>query len=529
MDPKTLQAVALEVAAARSLSPALTTMVEGLQREPHIALARIWLIRHGSECETCAMRRECPGDVDCLHLVASSGRSRVDDEQRWDRIDGRFRRFPLDVRKVGRIGATGEPLRYSIEGQDTDWVAEPVWIEQEGIECFAGQPLVFRGEVLGVLAVFAREFLSDDCFTWLRTFADQAAVAIANARAFEEVEDLRTQLELERDYLREERMLTHLHFAGIVGSSPALRQIEQQIEAVAPTDAAVLIQGESGTGKELFACAIHERSRRSKQTMVHVNCAAIPRELFESEFFGHAKGSFTGALQERAGRFQVANGGTLFLDEVGEIPLEQQGKLLRALQEGTYSRVGEDSLRSTDVRVIAATNRDLRAEVDAGRFREDLYYRLSVFPLHAPPLRDRVQDIAPLAMHFVRLSSEASGTPLPKLSQRNVRDLEAYHWPGNVRELRNVIERALILARGGRLQFDLQAARSVAPPRQVDSVTHEIRTDAELRADERSNMLAALEAAEWKISGPGGAAELLGLKPTTLRSRLKVLGIGTKR
>ena len=524
MDPRSLQSVALEVAAARSLDRALHEVVRGLHGEPGVALARIWLVRPGTDCATCAMRRECPRDVDCLHLVASAGRSVAQPEVTWDRLDGRFRRFPLNVRKVGRIVSTGEASLLGIDAPNEEWVVDPVWVEQEGIRNFAGQPLVFRGEVLGVLAVFSREDIDVDAFEWLRTFADQAAVAIANARAFDEVEELREQLELERDYLREERLVTQLHSTGIVGRSPALAQLEEQIRAVAPTDASVLIQGESGTGKELIACAIHERSRRAAQPMVHVNCAAIPRELFESEFFGHAKGAFTGALQERAGRFQIANGGTLFLDEVGEIPLEQQGKLLRALQEGRYSRVGEDGLRTTDVRVVAATNRDLREEVAGGRFREDLYYRLSVFPIQAQPLRERVEDIAPLALHFLQVGHDARDGDAPRLTQRNVRDLEAYHWPGNVRELRNVVERAVILARGGRLRFDLAAPQARTGVERGASEP-EIRTDAELRADEAANMRAALDAAGWKVSGPGGAAELLGLKPTTLRSRMQALAL----
>jgi len=524
MKPKALQAVSLEIAAARSLESVLSMVVRGLAAEPGVALARIWLIRPGTDCGTCALREECPREVDCLHLVASEGSSEIDPDLRWDRVDGRFRRFPLGVRKVGLIGSTGEALCYLIDDANEEWIADPVWARNESIRCFAGQPLVFRGEVLGVLAVFQREAMGEIAFDWMRFFADQAAVAIANARAFDEIEELRRQLELERDFLREERKVIR-HFAGLVGESPALSQIQDQVEAVAPTEASVLIQGESGSGKELIACAIHDRSARAGGPMIHVNCAAIPRELFESEFFGHAKGAFTGALQERAGRFQIANGGTLFLDEVGEIPLELQGKLLRVLQEGRYSRVGEDGLRDTDVRVVAATNRDLAVEVAEGRFREDLYYRLSVFPIRVPPLRERPEDVVPIALHFLELASE--GRPTPSLSKRDARELEAYDWPGNVRELRNVVERALILSRGGRLRFDLDPTRPRAPRRAEPST--EIRTDAELREDERRNLLAALEATAWKVSGPGGTAELLGLRPTTLHSRMRAMGIERPR
>jgi transcriptional regulator with GAF, ATPase, and Fis domain len=517
MDPKALQKIALEVAAARSLPSVLDEVVRGLSADPDTVLVRIWLIRPGDQCPTCPLRAECPGEVDCLHLVASAGNSSA--------LDGRFRRFPLNVRKVGVIAGRGEARLLCLDRDGTDWLVDPDWAEEEGIRSFAGQPLVFRGDVLGVLALFSRAAFDEEAFGWLRTFADQAAVAIANARALREVERLKEQVELERDYLREAVKVGRTCL-GMVGESEALRQVQRQVDLVGPTEASVLITGESGTGKELIANGIHERSARAGRPMVRVNCASIPRELFESEFFGHAKGAFTGALSERAGRFQVASGGTLFLDEVGEIPVELQGKLLRVLQEGKYSRVGEDSVRETDVRVIAATNRDLKKEVADGRFRQDLYYRLGVFPLEVPPLRERREDIPLLAAHFLKLATEELNRPAPALRNRDVRALEAYDWPGNVRELQNVIERAVILSTGGRLAVDLEPSteerrdggdRPAAPAR--------VRTEAELREDERANLVAALEAAGWKVSGPGGAAELLDLRPSTLASRMKAMGV----
>ena len=531
MEPTALQTLALEVAAARALEPVLAGLVGGLAREPGVALARIWLIRPGDRCGDCALRAECPGEVDCLHLVASAGRSAVDTGRSWDGVAGRFQRFPLGVRKVGRVGG-GEPLLLPIEPEMASWAVDPDWIRGEGIRAFAGQPLVFRGDVLGVLAVFSREEIDAESFGWLRTFADQAAVAIANARAFEEIERLRRQLELERDYLREEVEAAR-PIAGMVGESPALREIERQIERVAPTGASVLVLGESGTGKELIAAAIHARSGRAARPMVCVDCASIPPELFESEFFGHAKGAFTGALRERAGRFQVASGSTLFLDEVGEIPTELQAKLLRVLQEGRYSRVGEDVVRECDVRLIAATNRDLAREVAGGRFRQDLYYRLSVFPLEVPPLRERRADIPLLAAHFLRRATRGRGTPAPVLREGDVRALLSYDWPGNVRELQNAIERAVILATGDRLHVDLEPSSGGAPARArrrtAAGPPAGILTDGELRALERDNLQAALEASGWKVSGEGGAAELLGLKPTTLTSRLKAMGLQKPR
>ncbi len=521
MDPQTLQQAALDVAQALSPDQVLATIVQGLAREPGVALARIWLVGPGDVCAECVVRAECPDRELCLHLRASAGTSR-DPDADWSRLDGRFRRFPLGVRKVGRVAATGEPLLLRVDGEP--WMADPAWGEREGILCFAGQPLIFRGEVLGVLAVFSRQAIGPDAFGWLRTFADQAAVALANARAFQEVQELRRQLELERDYLREELKVVQA-FGRIVGESPAIQQVLQQVQVVAPSEATVLVEGESGTGKELVAVAVHEQSSRSRRPLVRVNCASIPHELFESEFFGHVQGAFTGALRDRAGRFQVADGGTLFLDEVGEIPLELQGKLLRALQEGQFSRVGEDAERTVDVRVVAATNRDLQREVRAGRFREDLYYRLTVFPIRVPPLRERREDIPLLAQHFI--DTQAAGPAGLRLRQSDVHALTAYDWPGNVRELQNVIERARIGARRGRL--DLQIPNSA--PRTDDAAppTPRLRTHAELRQLERDNLIAVLDHTRWKIAGPGGAAEFLGLHPATLSSRLKSLGIERPR
>ena len=285
--------------------------------------------------------------------------------------------------------------------------------------------------------------------------------AIANARAFEEIGRLKEQLELERDYLREE-LAGVQEFGDIIGQSPSLKNVLQQIDLVAATDASVLILGESGTGKELVAREIHRRSQRHERSMVKCNCASIPRELYESEFFGHAKGAFTGAISDRAGRFQLADGGTLFLDEVGEIPLDMQSKLLRVLQEGEFERVGEERTQRVDVRIVAATNRDLKQEIEAKRFREDLYYRLNVFPIQIAPLRERKEDISVLAAHFVDLSARNLNRAPPRLTQGNILQLQRYDWPGNIRELQNVIERAVITSVKGRLRFDLPVQRKAS-------------------------------------------------------------------
>ncbi|MBV9877497.1 MAG: sigma-54-dependent Fis family transcriptional regulator [Verrucomicrobia bacterium] len=313
----------------------------------------------------------------------------------------------------------------------------------------------------------------------------------------------------------------------IVGESAALHQVLKEIELVAPSDATVLVLGETGTGKELIAQAVHRRSRRRARPLVRVNCTSIPKELFESEFFGHAKGAFTGAIRDRAGRFEVAAGGTLFLDEVGEIPLALQSKLLRVLQEKCYERVGEEKTRRADVRIVAATNRNLEKEVAAGRFRGDLYYRLNVFPLKIAPLRERKGDIPLLAAYFLNLVAKDLGCPKPRLTQAGIETLKNYDWPGNIRELRNVIERAVIFAGGGALEFDLPANGSNPASFERADVNREpeILTEPEIRRRERDNIFAVLQKTSWKIKGADGAAELLGLKPSTLISRIAKMGL----
>jgi transcriptional regulator with GAF, ATPase, and Fis domain len=415
--------------------------------------------------------------------------------------------------------------------EEREWANYPAWARRAGIVAFYAVPITFGDELYGALLALIRFRFTDAALheqglAWVNIFADHLGAMIANARAFEQIEELSRRLAQENDYLREE--VQQGTNSDIIGSSSALKNVLSQIEMVAPTDASVLILGESGTGKELIARALHERSRRAKGTLVKVNCASIPRELFESEFFGHARGAFTGAIKDRPGRFELADGGTLFLDEVGEIPLELQSKLLRILQEGTFERVGEDRTRKTDVRIVAATNRELQAEVAAGHFRQDLYYRLSVFPLSLPPLRERRADIEALAQHFLAHSSRRLGRPVPHLNSAHLHQLTNYDWPGNIRELQHVIERAVIIARNGALQFDLKLDAATAltastPP----ELTHEspILTYPQLEALEKQNALRALAQTNGKVSGADGAAALLQIKPTTLNSRLKGMGI----
>lgn len=406
------------------------------------------------------------------------------------------------------------------------WIAKPEWAKRESIRGMAAQPLVFRGEVIGVFAVFMRTPVNVDELIWHRMLADHAAAAIANARAFEEIDRLKQHLELENEYLREEVALEGA-FGEIIGTSPAIRSTTEQIKVVAKTDANVMITGESGTGKELVAREIHRRSERAKGPMVKVNCAAIPHELFESEFFGHAKGAFTGAMRDRAGRFEAADGGTLFLDEVGEIPLGLQSKLLRVLQEGTFERVGEEKTRKANVRIVTASNRDLLKESQEGRFREDLYYRLNVFPIEVAPLRKRKQDIPALAAHFLDASCHRMGRAPLRLTKKNAESLKQYDWPGNIRELQNLIERATMTARGTKIQIDIPADGptqiSTKPPQAP--TPRKVLTEEQLNQLERENTLAALRQADGKVSGPGGAAQLLGIKCSTLSSRMKKMNI----
>jgi len=514
----------LELAELHQMSELLPLAVRRLAESPTAALARIWLIQPpaSGDCETCPFSAECFQRDRCLHLAASAGRSIQQPDADWQRLDGGFRRFPIGVRKVGQIAVTGESLEVADVAMDHPWAARPDWIRSEQIASFAGHPLMHRGEVLGVLALFSRARPGVACFEWLRMIANHLAAAIANGRALEEIKALKQRLELENEYLREE--VTQAAFGDLIGQSPSLQAVTRQIELVAPTNSAVLILGESGTGKEVVAREIHRHSQRSDRPLIKVNCAAVPRELYESEFFGHAKGAFTGALRDRAGRFELADGGTLFLDEIGEIPLDLQAKLLRVLQEGEIERIGEERTRRINVRVIAATNRNLRTEAEAGRFRQDLYYRLSVFPMELPPLRKRVEDIPLLAEHFLARFARQLGRKTPRLTLANVQELQRYDWPGNVRELQHALERACIVSPDGRLVFEL----AKEPPKRKhpeSNSTQRILIEQEIREWEADNIRAALNACNNKVYGPDGAAEMLGMKPTTLASRIKALGI----
>jgi PAS domain S-box-containing protein len=357
---------------------------------------------------------------------------------------------------------------------------------------------------------------------WVGVLRDVTARVVAQQeleRALAEVSRLKDELQAESEYLRSEIKSEH-DFDEIIGGSPALTATLDKVNAVAATDSTVLLLGETGTGKELLARAIHARSRRKERPLIKVDCSTLPEGLIESELFGHVKGAFTGAHETKAGRFELAHGGTIYLDEIGELPLDMQSKLLRVLESGEMQRVGSKVQRTVDVRVIAATNRDIEKEVNEGRFRSDLYYRLSVFPIESPPLRDRREDIPAIATFLLTRSVARIGKCIRGIDQASMDKLKAYDWPGNVRELRNVVERAVILCSGDTLTVGEHFGGSDRP---VQSASDSLSKD--LQSFERTQILKALESANWKIKGPNGAADRLGLKPSTLRSRMQRLGI----
>jgi transcriptional regulator with GAF, ATPase, and Fis domain len=537
MKPEILQAVANAVSQERSLELVLKRVVEGLVRSGGVALARVWLVRTaGDSCERCREHPDGAGKVPPLHLIASAGQpiSRAHRREDWSRLDGQFHWGGI---KIAQIGCDAKPILIKSISDDHKWIEKPERARRERIRSFAGHPLLYRGEVLGVVAVFSRVLFKAAQFEWLGIFAAAAATAIANAHAFDEIDRLRQRLESENAYLRQE-VQDAAGGVEILGESAGIRRVLEQIEMVAPTDATVLILGETGVGKELVARAIHENSQRRERSLVKLNCSTIPRELFESELFGHVKGAFSGAVADRIGRFQLTDGGTLFLDEIGDLPPEMQPKLLRVLQDGNFEPVGSDRMRHANVRIIAATNHDLnsliRSLIREGRFRADLYYRLSVFPLDVPPLRERRDDIPLLAAHFLEKACKRFNRTGLRLSASQIRQLQNYDWPGNVRELQNAIERAVI-ARLGSLRLDLprDAPRGAAPSGFRASATTpsasqqaaEVIPDKEMNVRIRDNMLAALQRSGGRIYGRGGAAELLGIRPSTLSTRIKKLGL----
>ncbi len=423
--------------------------------------------------------------------------------------------------------ARGEEVCFArIEDLPDAAVREKEMAKQFGPRSNVTFPLKVGGKVIGAMAfgtVHRTREWPDDIVSRLRLFVEMIAGAVARThaedatqKALDEVQRLRDRLERENAYLQSDAKMGS-GYEPIIGMSPALRHVLELVEQVACTNSSVLLIGETGTGKERVAVAIHDRSPRRSQSMVRVNCAAIPHALIESELFGREKGAYTGAMSRQMGRFEAAHGSTLFLDEVGELPLEAQTKLLRVLQERQFERLGSTKTVSIDVRIIAATNQNLEKAVREKRFRDDLYYRLNVFPIRIPPLRERLEDIPLLVHSFVDEFAKQFGKRIDSIDEESIDALQRYPWPGNVREVRNTVERAMILAKGPRLHI------------KTPIVAHNDAAPSLFLMDaERDHLVSVLEMAGWRIRGKGGAAEILGLKPTTLESMMVRLGINRR-
>jgi formate hydrogenlyase transcriptional activator len=430
--------------------------------------------------------------------------------------------IPFEGSAPGLAFTTGKPVlldRYKGEPLDSEFSMR---FRRAGFKSGGAVPLIAHGRKLGTLgfATLREATFSDEEVEMLCQIANQVAIAVENVLAFREIETLKNKLASEKLYLEDEIRTEH-NFEHLIGVSPSFKRILKQVETVAPTDSAVLIRGETGTGKELLARAIHDLSTRRERTMVKINCAAIPTGLLESEIFGHEKGAFTGAIAQRIGRFELANKGTLFLDEVGDIPLELQPKLLRVLQEQEFERLGSTRTQRVDVRLIAATNTDLEQMVADKKYRSDLYYRLNVFPITIPPLRERREDIPPLARFFTQKYARRLKKGIEAIPAEAMAALTGYGWPGNVRELEHFIERAVILTQGSDLDVSISELKPSAPTGPA--------TISTLEAAEREHILRALEEANWVVGGPNGAAARLGMKRTTLQSRMQKLGLERAR
>jgi formate hydrogenlyase transcriptional activator len=427
---------------------------------------------------------------------------------------------PIVGSVIGRVFKTGKPVVLDVISEllDPREVAE---VHAEALESGCALPLISRGRTLGVLTLGSRveNSISPEDADFLMRAAGQVAIAIESCMAYRELAELKDKLAQEKLYLEDE-IRGEIDFEGIVGQSSALRHVLNLVETVASSDSTVLLLGETGTGKELIARAIHDRSHRKERTLVKLNCAAIPTGLLESELFGHERGAFTGAIAQKIGRLELADQGSLFLDEVGDIPIEIQPKLLRALQEREFERLGSNRTKQVDVRLVAATNRDLEKMMDNRQFRSDLYYRLNVFPIRIPPLRERPEDIPLMVRYFTQKYGRRMQKQIESIPAEAMRKLSSWHWPGNIRELENFIERSVILTRGTVLQ---------AP---IGELSHNGRHAPVMgmrEADERDEIVRVLKVTNGRVGGPDGAAARMDIKRTTLISRLKKLGIDPRR
>src|SRR5271154_2859347 len=451
---------------------------------------------------------------------------------------------PIDGSLIGSVFKAGKPVVLDLTSEQLA-LHISTEIRAEALKAGCALPLISRGRTLGVLTFGSRaeNSIRPEDVDFLLRAAGQLAIAIENALAYREIAELKDKLAQEKLYLEDE-IRGELDFEGIVGQSSALRHVLNLVETVAPSDSTVLLLGETGTGKELIARAIHDRSRRKDRTLVKLNCAAIPTGLLESELFGHERGAFTGAVTQKIGRLELADQGTLFLDEVGEVPLEIQPKLLRALQEREFERLGSTHTRKVNVRLVAATNRDLETMIANKEFRSDLYYRLNVFPIRIPPLRDRKDDIPLLVSHFVQKFAKEMQKPIEAIPTAVMKGLRTWDWPGNIRELENFIERAVLLTRGKSLEAPLAELRKTNTEGIVHTELHEVkqvagertnsRSDKSSVADEyerkqRDQTIRALTACKGRVGGADGAAARLGMNRTTLLSRMKKFGIYPKQ
>jgi formate hydrogenlyase transcriptional activator len=515
----------------RDIRLVLHSITKDLVEQADITLSAIWLYTTDDHCPICQAEEETglDGGKPGIHIAAQFGRSNEEANARHHRLPPRYglpgrvmvSRKPILIRNADDVVRRYRADRNSVPelgGDGGEPESELQWVMELGVKSAAAYPLIVQGdEFVGVLGNLARRDIDEEEFEYLGLLAKQAAISVKSAQLFEENTRLRDRLLVENAYLREE-IRSEVGFSEIVGESPALQRLLQEIRQVATTDSTVLLLGETGTGKELVARAIHQLSPRKERPLIKVNCGAIAPGLVESELFGHERGAFTGALQRRVGRFELANNGTLFLDEIGELPPESQTRLLRVLQEQEFERVGGSQPIRVDVRLIAATNRDLEAEVAAGRFRADLFYRLNVFPARVPPLRERKDDIPHLVRHFIAHQQRRLGKTIEGVSREGMERLRRYSWPGNIRELQNVIERACVLA-GGPV---LNVPEGLTDGPGASSGPEKILTLAEA---EKRHIRRALEATGGTIHGAGGAAVMLGINPNTLRSRMEKLGL----
>jgi transcriptional regulator with GAF, ATPase, and Fis domain len=478
------------------------------------ALARVWLVGPGDLCAGCAMLRECPDQSRCLHLVASAGLT--------ERLDGPFRRFPIGARRVGEVAVTRRPFFARSQLQDIG-LAEAGWLATHRIRSFVALPLESGGELLGILALFSRRALSAEDERRIAAGAGQAASAIDVARRWDATQARLAQLAAENLHLRE----SSAEARGLPpGVSPAWRRLLTAIDSIGPSDMPVLIHGEPGTGRERVARALHRASRRREAPFVRLRCAAIPHDQIHALLFG---ASLEGGA-ERLGRVEVAAGGTLYIDELGDVPVDLQPAVLRLIREGTFQRVGEAQERPIDVRVIAATGRDLAREVEAGRFDEDLLLALDAVPIRVPPLRERREDVPLLARHFATSIAREIGSHHRGFEPAFLDRLAASSWPGNLRELHNTVERALLSSKDGVLRDDqrigtaslIAMADATGDPGEPPPPAQPLTTLADVQ---REAIERALAHTHGRVSGPRGAAALLGLKPTTLESRMKKLGV----